>query len=118
MIETTLSLHQAETLFQQEGVMFGTENTFPMFRAVELFGRPAGEWILKNLGTSLQSGRDCNARGACTEESPLIEYLCRPGFFALVTYHNYRILAQQYKTSEGGRIWQEIRKARNLHETH
>lgn len=115
MIETTLSLQQAEELFRQEGVLFGTENTIPVFRAVELFGAAAGEWIEKNMGSQphhLQGGRDYNGRGACTEGSPFIDFLYRPGFFKLVSDHNYRILAQQYKVSEGGRIWREIWQAR------
>jgi hypothetical protein len=102
MIETTLSLQQAEELFRQEGIMFGSENTLPVFRAVELFGTAAGEWIEKNMGDQphqLRGGEDYNARGACTEERPLIYYLRRSGFLKLVTEHNYRILAQQYKSS-------------------
>lgn len=102
MIETTLSLQQAEALFQQEGIMLGSENTLPVFRAVELFGATAGEWIKKNMGDQphqLHGGEDYNARGSCTKERPLIYYLRRSGFFKLVTEHNYRILAQQYKSS-------------------
>lgn len=114
MIETTLSLQQAEVLFQEEGIMFDNVNILPVFRAVELFGESAGEWIKRNicLNGNLQGGKDRNARGAGSEESPLIDYLYRSGFFKLVEYHNYCIVAQQYKTTEGGRIWREIRESR------
>lgn len=115
MIETTLSMQQAEDLFQREGILLGAEDAVPVFRIVELFGVYAGKWIEENIGSQphhLTPGRDHNARGGCTEECPLIEYLYRPGFFKLVTAHNYSVLARRYKTSEGGRIWREIWQAR------
>lgn len=104
-----INLQQAEALFQQNSVLLGTENVLPVFRAIELFGTAFGEWIAES--TQLQSGSDYNARGACTEERPLIEYLRAPGFFKLVSEYNYRILVRQYKSGEGGRIWERIRKA-------
>lgn len=114
MIETTLSKQQAEALFQEEGIMFDNMNVLPVFRAVELFGKSAGEWIERNIGIkgNLQPGQDHNSRGACSEEAPLIDYLYHSGFFKLVEYHNYCVVAQRYKTTEGGRVWREIWEAR------
>ena len=103
MIETTLTLRQAEELFEAEGVLFDSVNVFPVFRAVELFGSYAGFWIREHTGQEphqLNPGKDWNARGACTVERPLIDYLYLSGFFKLVTEHNYRILAQRCKTIE------------------
>ncbi len=103
MIETTFTVAQAEALFNQEGVAFGNKNGFPVFRAVELFGRAAAEWLEAGMKMDgyIAPGAGFNVWGD-------VDYLTFTGFLKLITWHNCIILERMSAESEGGKIWADV----------
>ena len=112
MIETTFNLRQAEALFNEECVILGQRNVFPLFRAIELFGRAGGEWMEGCMGLNgfLDSGTDHSSWWTGSGEH--VNFLTFSGFLKLIAWHNCIILARRNDASEGGRIWQELEQAR------
>lgn len=115
LITEPLSKAVAEELFYREAIyMFGAD-AIPEYRIYELFGEPAAEYVERNrrIGGQLVNGRDCNTAGDCSESRPARNYFRKAGFMQLVTEHNYLIMVEAYKESEGGAIadkyWQRRR---------
>ena len=112
MIKEPLSRAAAEQIFNQEAICFGDRDAIPLYRMVELFGEAAGYYIERNMGYEkyLVGGRDYNARGSGSAESPIIDYFYKEGFIKVVTNHNY---LYSHAESGAGKFWDELMKQRN-----
>ena len=115
MIKEPLSRAAAEQIFNQEAICFGDRDAIPLYRMVELFGEAAGYYIERNMGYEkyLVGGRDYNARGSGSAESPIIDYFYKEGFIKVVTNHNYLYSVAAHAESGAGKFWDELMKQRN-----
>lgn len=115
MIKEPLSRAAAEQIFNQEAICFGDRDAIPLYRMVELFGEAAGYYIERNMGYEkyLVSGRDYNARGSGSAESPIVDYFYKEGFIKVVTNHNYLYSVAAHEESDAGKFWDELMKQRN-----
>lgn len=115
MIDKVLNKAEAVELFEKEAILFGTSDVIPFYRIIELFGEEAAVFFSENIKWEgyLKGGEDWNAWGACTDESPMTNYLYRAGFLKLVTEHNYQLVIRAHSESEGGRIFDKYWEERN-----
>lgn len=114
MINYTLNKEQAENLFNTEAILFGKRNGIPEYRIVELFGEWAGSFIERNIGYNgyLTGGDDYNGWGDCGPDRPMLHHLYLPGFFKVVSEHNYRLTLGGHRASEAGRFVDSLWKRR------
>lgn len=106
MIAEVLNKEAAIKLFEKEAILIGRRDVVPFYRAVELFGEEAAEFLDRCVGLKgyMESGRDWSGMGECSDERPLTQYLFRSGFLKLVTEHNYLHVIKSHQESEGGHI--------------
>lgn len=107
-IEHTLNKAQADALFLENAVAISGRDVIYDYKAAELFGADVCAWAescMKFEGY-IDPGKDYNAWGSGSN------YFCKSGFDKLVSQHNYTICLSERKTSEGGRIWDELWAAR------
>ena len=106
MIDQTLNRQAAETIFEEEAILFGESNGIPEYRIVELFGEWASVFIEKHIHFKgyLEGGRDWNAWGDCGQERPSLRFFYRRGFLKIVSEHNYRLSVQAHRSSEAGKV--------------
>lgn len=111
----TLSRQAAEDLFNQEAILFGKENAIPEYRIVEIFGEWAGAYFENNVKYNgyFDGGRDYNGWGDCGAERPMLHHLYRSGFFKIVSEHNYRLTLQAHRSSNAGKVVDELWQARH-----
>ena len=105
-IDYTLNRQAAETLFEEEAILFGEANGIPEYRIVEIFGEWAGVFMEKNIYFQgyLEGGRDWNGWGDCGQDRPMLHYMYRRGFLKIVSEHNYRLTLQAHRSSEAGKV--------------
>lgn len=113
-LEYPLSKSQVDTLFEQEAVLFGTNDGVPEYRVVELFGQWAATWTEKNMYNDgyLAPGTEWNGWGDCGPERPMIHYFYRSGFRKVASEHNYRLLLEKHNTCTAGSLVDSVWKAR------
>ncbi len=113
-ITKVLNKAEAEALFEKEAILSIDCDVVPFYRAAELFGEEAAEFIYRNMGYDYFSlGRDYSGLGACTNERPFVEYFYKRGFLKLVTEHNYWIIVKAHRESEGGHIIDKYKEERS-----
>ena len=114
MINQTLNRQAADTIFEEEAILFGEMNAIPEFRIVEIFGEWAGAFIEKHIHYNgyLEGGRDYNGWGDCGAERPMLNHLYRRGFFKIVSEHNYRLTLQAHRSSDAGKVVDALWQAR------
>ncbi len=78
-----LNSKQVDQLFQQNAVLIGNADNIPEYRAVELFGKKAVDYV---MSTNCRNGY-YNAYGIGNYDAP---YLTYRGFQAAATYVNIR----------------------------
>lgn len=115
-IEHTLNRAQADTLFDNEAILFGNTNGIPEYRIVELFGEWAAAFIERNIHYNgyLNGGEDWNGWGDCSAEKPMLHFLYRAGLYKVVSEHNYILMLAGHRSSAAGRVvdaqWQRRHK--------
>lgn len=115
-IEHTLNRVQADTLFDNEAILFGNTNGIPEYRIVELFGEWAAAFIERNIHYNgyLNGGEDWNGWGDCSAEKPMLHFLYRAGLYKVVSEHNYILMLAGHRSSAAGRVvdaqWQRRHK--------
>ncbi len=106
MIAEVLNKAEAIKIFEEEAILIGRMDVVPFYRAVELFGEEAAEFLVRCVGLKgyMESGIDWNGMGECGDERPFTQYLFQSGFLKLVTEHNYLHVVKSHRKSEGGHI--------------
>lgn len=108
-IEYMLNKAQADELFEENAVLIGSSNAVFDYKIAELFGDDVCIWAESCMGAKrfLEPGNDWSSWGPCE-----CNYFRRSGFNKIVSHHNYLAGVKQYRSSEGGAIWDNLWKAR------
>ena len=104
-ITKTLNKAEATELFEKEAILIGHDNAIPFYRAVELFGEWAAEFIDRCMEehSYLDFGRDYSGWGL-SEGRPYTEYFYKPGFMKLGCEYNDLQIVKVYEESESGQL--------------
>lgn len=112
-ITKTLNKAEATELFESEAILIGSDNAIPFYRAVELFGEWAAEFIDRCMReySYFDFGRDYSGWGLSSGR-PYTEYFYKPGFMKLVCEYNYLQIVKAHEESESGQLIDRYRKER------
>lgn len=111
-ITYTLNSDQANKLFDNEAVFMYSHDVIPEYRVIELFGDDVAPWLdfcCRHDGY-MKSGRDYNYSGDVHE---IFRTFYRAGFLKVVSKFNHKLLLQSHRTSEAGKLADQIAEERS-----
>ena len=91
MIESVLNSRQAKALFEDECVLIGDRDVFPIERVAWFFGKECAEWV-KYSNTLVKPGVHQNSWHI---DDCHVDYLTYVGFQIAVTWHNITVMCRE-----------------------
>lgn len=109
-IEYAMNKAQADEVFAANAVAMSGRDVIFDYKIAELFGPDICAWADSGMCYNgyLDWGENCSSWGPCG-----CNYFYKTGFDKLVSWHNFHICLAEYKSSEGGKVWDALWQARH-----